>query len=218
MRYFLGRGYRERTLVGVSDRDRGALAPRAERLRWRLRGAWLWPTFVVATVLEMALLHWLPVQGDATGWVGGLLAAGCVNLIAVVLVGTIGGIVLRHRRPDMPKVVADNYAGTVALGLVAVAFVVAGVLHRPSITDRRAAFGEQSEAVRTWVAHHGDAFARANVARADSVLIDRDLHRTCVPTRDPKRDLCLFVDTSMSPPSIRRDRSREPNASLVRGR
>jgi hypothetical protein len=218
MRCFLGRGYRERTLVGVRDPELSARGRRSGRLRWKLRGAMLWPAFVVATVLEMALLHWLPVQGDATGWIGGLLAAGCLNLIAVVLAGTLGGIWLRRRRPDMPKVVADNYAGTAVLGVVALSLVVAGVLHRPSITDRRAAFGEQSEAVRTWVGHHGDAFARAHVARADSLLMDEDLYRTCVPTRDPKRALCLIVDTSVSPPAIRRDRSREPNASLGRGR
>jgi len=217
MRYFLGRGYRERTLACVRDLEREPEARRGERLRWRLRGAWLWPTFVVATVFEMALLHWLPVQGDTTGWVGGLLAAGCLNLIGVVVLGGIGGIWLRRRRPDMPKVVADNYAGTAALGIVAAAFVLAGVLHRPSITDRREALGEQAEAVRSWVGHHGDTVARANLARADSLLIDQDLYRTCVPGRDPKRHLCLIVDTSASPPRVRRDRSREPNASLARG-
>jgi hypothetical protein len=186
-----------------------------KRLRWRLRGAWLWPTFVVATVLETALLHWLPVQGDATGWVGALLATGCLNLIAVVVVGGIGGVWLRRRRLDLPKVVADDYAGTVALAIVAVSFVIAGVLHRPAVTHRREAFSAQSLAVRSWVAIHGDAYARAHVARADSVLLDENLYRTCVPEPDPKRSLCLVVDTTTSPPSIRRDRNREPNTGFV---
>jgi hypothetical protein len=186
-----------------------------KRLRWRLRGAWLWPTFVVATVLEAVLLHWLPVQGDATGWVAALLAAGCLNLIAVVVVGGVGGIWLRRRRSDLPKVVADDYAGTVALAIAAVGFVTAGVLHRPTVDHRREAFSEQSLAVRSWVAIHGDAYARAHVARANSVLLDDDLYRTCVPEPDPKRSLCLVVDTTTSPPSIRRDRNREPNIGFV---
>jgi hypothetical protein len=186
-----------------------------KRLRWRLRGAWLWPTFVVATVLETALLHWLPVQGDGTGWVAALLAAGCLNLIAVVAVGGIGGVWLRRRRPDLPKVVADDYAGTVALAITAVSFVVAGVLHRPAVTHRREAFSKQSLAVRSWVAIHGDAYARAHISRADSVRLDEDLYRTCVPEPDPKRSLCLVVDTTTSPPSIRRDRNREPNTGFV---
>ena len=34
------------------------------RLRWRLRGAMLWPAFVVAVVVEAILLDLLPVSGD----------------------------------------------------------------------------------------------------------------------------------------------------------
>lgn len=181
-------------------------------MRWRLRGAWLWPTFVVATVLEMGLLHWLPVQGDGAGWVGALLAAGCLNVIAVALVAGIGGSLLRRRRPDLPKVVADDYAGTTALALVAVAFVVAGVLHRPVIAGRRAAFAEQSQAVRDWVAIHGDAFARAHVDHANTITVDDGLFRTCVPKPDPRSALCLVVDTSRSPPAVKVDSSSEPNA------
>ncbi len=163
----------------------------------------------------MALLHWLPVQGDATGWVAALLVAGCLNLLAVVVVGGIGSALLRRRRPDLPKVVADDYAGRIALGTVAAGLLVAGLAHRPAIENRRAAFSEQSLAVRRWIALHGDAFARANVERADSILLDEDLHRTCVPQPDPKRPLCLIVDTSKTPPAIRRDRSREPNTGFV---
>lgn len=181
-------------------------------MRWRLRGAWLWPSFVVATLLEMVLLHVQPVQGESTGWIAGLLVAGCLNLIAVVLVGGVGGRALRRRRPEMPRVVADNYAGTIALALAGAAFVVAGVLHRPAVADRRAAFAEQSQAVREWVAINGDAYARAHVGLADSLPVDEELFRTCVPGRDPKRQLCLVVDTSKSPPRVKRDSSREPNA------
>jgi hypothetical protein len=197
--------------------DRGDFAEDGgglRRLRWRLRGAWLWPSFVVVTLLETALLHWLPVQGDSARWVGALLAAGCLNLIAVVVVGGAGGILLRRRRRDLPKVVADDYAGTAALALVAIGLVVAGLAHRPAIVDRREAFDEQLLAVHRWVAQHGDAFASAHVGRADTVLIDEQLYRTCVPSRDPKRWLCLIVDTKRSPPRVKRDTDREPNASF----
>jgi len=182
-----------------------------------LRGAWLWPSFVLVTVLEMGLLHWLPVQGDATGWIAALLVAGTLNLIGIVVVGGIGGILLRRRRPDMPKVVADNYAGTAVLVVVAAGLLTSGLLHRSEIVAHREAFGLQSSAVRDWVRENGDGFARAHVAFADSLLVDENLYRTCVPTRDPKRWLCLIVDTSASPPAVKRDRSREPNATFARG-
>lgn len=183
------------------------------RLRWRLRGAWLWPAFVVATLAEMCLLHWLPVAGEGSGFVAGLLLAGCLNVIAIAVIGGLGGVVLRRRRADLPKVVADNYAGVGALALVGSAFVVAGLVHRPELAAERAAFGEQSRAVRLWVRANADSFARAHVDSADTAMVDTDLYRTCVPGPDPKRWLCLVVDTSHSPPRVKRDPSRESNAS-----
>ena len=182
------------------------------RLR-RLSGAWLWPTFVVATLLDMALLHWLPIAGEASGWIAALLLAGSLNVLAIALLGGLGGAVLRRRRRDLPKVVADNYAGLAALAAVGLAFLVAGLVHRPELAARKEGFAQQSTAVRLWVEANGDDFARAHVDAADTVLVDRDLYRTCVPGPDPKRWLCLIVDTSHRPPLVRRDRSRESNAS-----
>lgn len=182
-------------------------------MRWRLRGAWLWPTFVVVTVLEMGLLHWLPIAGEGSGFIAALLLAGCLNVIAVAALGGVGGFALRRRRPDLPKVVADDYAGLAALAVVGGAFVAAGLAHRPELIAHRHAFARQSLAVRLWVDANADDFARAHVNSADSVRVDEDLYRTCVPGPDPKRWLCLIVDTSHEPPVVRRDASRESNAS-----
>jgi len=183
------------------------------RLRWRLRGAWLWPAFVVLTVLEMGLLHWLPIAGPGSRWIPALLLAGCLNIGAIAVVGGLGGVALRRMRGDLPKIVADDYAGLAALGIVAAALVVAGLVHRPELNADREAFAIQSLAARRWVEANGDDFTRAHVDAADSVLIDRDLYRTCVPQPDPRRWLCLVVDTSQRPPRVRRDASRESNAS-----
>ena len=182
------------------------------RLRWRLRGALLWPAFVGLTIVEALLLHWLPVQGDATRWVPALLGAGCLNLVAVVVVGGPGGALLRRRRADLPKVVADDYAGTAALGVVLVGLLVAGVVHHPRIAERRATFDEQLSAARRWVAQNGDEFAKEHVGLADTVIVDDGLYRTCVPSPDPRRWLCLIVDTSRSPAVVKRDPSVESNA------
>ncbi len=182
-------------------------------MRWRLRGAWLWPAFAVATVAEIGLLRWLPIAGEGSGLVAGLLLAGCLNVIAIAVLGGIGGVVLRRTRGDLPKVVADNYAGLGALAVVGGALLVAGLVHRPELAADRAAFGEQSQAVRLWVQANADDFSRAHVDSADSVMIDTDLYRTCVPGADVKRWLCLIVDTSRSPPRVKRDPSRESNAS-----
>lgn len=184
------------------------------RLRWKLRGAQLWPTFALVTLLEMPLLHWLPLTGDRTGLLAALLLAGCLNIIAVALIGGLGGVALRRRRPDLPKVVADNYAGTGALAAVAIAFVGFGIAHRPAIADEHVAFGEQKAAVQRWVQAHGDGVARAHVDAATTLQIDVDLYRTCVPGLDPRRWLCLIVETAPSPPQVTRDPNHESNASF----
>ncbi|MDQ3850324.1 MAG: hypothetical protein M3296_06895 [Actinomycetota bacterium] len=186
------------------------------RLRWRTRGARQWPAFTVLTLGETALLHWLPLAGDGTGWVPALLLAGCLNLLVVAALGPLGGRLLRRRRPDLPRVVADDTAGTVLLAMLAGALLAIGLAHRPEVEARRAAFAEQSAAVREWVAVHGDAFQRTHVNGADTLRLERDLYRTCVPGIDPKRWLCLIVDTSASPPRVKHDFNREPNASLAR--
>ncbi|MDX6680245.1 MAG: hypothetical protein QOG94_284, partial [Solirubrobacteraceae bacterium] len=103
------------------------------RLRWRLRGAWLWPAFVVLTALEMGLLHWLPIAGSGSRWIAALLLAGCLYVGAIAVVGGLGGVALRRMRGVMPKVVADDYAGLAALGIVAAAFLLAGLVHRPEL-------------------------------------------------------------------------------------
>jgi len=197
----------------MAELAEGSFGGRLRRLRWRRSGAWLWPAFVVATLLETGLLHWLPIAGEGSGWVASLLLAGCLNLLGVVLVGGLGAIALRRLRGDLPKVVADDFAGLAALAVVGAAFLVAGLVHRPELQAENAAFGEQSRAVRLWVDSYANDFARAHVQFADTVQVDRDLYRTCVPQPDPKRWLCLVVDTSQRPPHVKRDRSAESNAS-----
>jgi hypothetical protein len=185
---------------------------RVRRLRWRLRGAWLWPTFGVVTVLDTLLLHWLPLAGDGTGWVPAFLLAGCVNIVVVAALSGIGGWWLRRRRPDLPKVVADDHAGTALVLAVALVFAGVGLAHRPSVLDQRADFSAQSSAVRRYVTAQAEPQYRARIDQADSILLEEDLYRTCVPGRDPDRWLCLLVDTSGHPATARRHASSEPNA------
>ena len=85
---------------------------RITRMRWRLHGAWMWPTFLILTVLDGLIVHWLPLSGDSqppmTGWLLGLV----LGLITIVLIAPALGYALRKLRPDMPKLVARDYAGT----------------------------------------------------------------------------------------------------------
>src|SRR3712207_4667400 len=87
------------------------------RLRWGMRGAYQWPLFVVLTALDAVLLAVLPVHGDGPDGLGAVLLAGFYNLALVGILAPLAGRFLRRRRPDLPRLVANDYAGTWLLGL-----------------------------------------------------------------------------------------------------
>jgi len=180
-----------------------------------MRGAWLWPAFVAASFVGGLLLDRLPVAGEGTGLVAGILLAGFFNLVAVILLGGAGGFLLRRRRTDLPREVARDYAGTVAVVLVCAALLAAGLVHRPAVLERERDFAAQSLSARRFLAHRAPADVRPNVAAADSLRLDDDLYRTCAPRREPDRAFCLYVDTSQSPPGITVDQNRAPNRKYL---
>jgi hypothetical protein len=182
-------------------------------MRWRMRGAWLWPSFVVLTVLEGIALEVLPVAGDGPGGVvPGVLLAGFANLIGVATVAPLAGRRLRRRRPDLPRVIADNYAGTALLCAIAVGILALGLLHRPSVLAEQQARRAQLGAVHAYVVAQAPEY-RAGIALADSMRLQEDYYRTCVPGPDPKRWLCLFVNTRQHPAGVSLDHDRAPNAT-----
>jgi hypothetical protein len=183
------------------------------RLRWRLRGATMWPAFGLAVVADAVLLHELPIAGDsAPGVVGALLLATFFNLLVVAVGAPLAGMWLRRRRRDLPRMIADDRAGTVLLALVALVLAGLGVLHRPAMESARNAFASQAAAVRLWVATQAPPDYRANIDRADTWKQGPNLYRTCVPGRDPHRALCLIVFTDQHPPAVQRDPDERPNA------
>jgi hypothetical protein len=187
------------------------------RLRWRLRGAWQWPSFVALTLADAVLLHQVPIAGEGPDWIPAVLLAMFFNLLAVAVAGPLLGIALRRRRPDLPRVVATDYGGTAALVATSVLLAGIGLAHRPARQARHDAFAAQSAAVRRYVARTAGVAPeyRRTIDRADTVHLGGDLYRTCVPGDDPERPLCLFIDTGTSPPGVREDPSRSPNSTYV---
>jgi hypothetical protein len=184
------------------------------RARWRLRGAWQWPAFVVLTLADGAMLAFLPFYGDgAGGFVPGVLLAGFANLLAVAVAAPLLGRRLRRRRPDLPVVVASDYAGTALLVLISAGLLAGGLAHRPAAADaerdRRAALASLHDYVLARAPEQ-----RSRLAAADAIRLEPELYRACVPDADPARALCLFVSTAQSPPGITLDPDRSPNEIL----
>jgi hypothetical protein len=186
------------------------------RLRWRMRGAWQWPTFAAALVVDTLLLDLLPIAGDqGPALFPAFLLAGFFNLLVVAVGAPLAGTWLRRRSRTMPKVVADDRAGTVLLVAVAAVLLALGLAHRPAVSAERDTVGAQARQARAFVLAQAPAAYRANVDRMNTWKQGPDLYRTCVPGPDPRRDFCVLVTTDQDPPGVTRDPDQRPNATVA---
>jgi hypothetical protein len=182
------------------------------RLRWRLRGAWQWPAFLVLTLVDGVVIARLPFAGDGSDVFAGVLIAGFLNLVAVAVVAPLAGRALRRRRPDLPRLIAADYAGTALLASIAALLVAGGLLHRPAVAEE----ARDERAVVAGVHDYVLAQApeqQAGLAGLDVMRIEPDYYRACVPGPDEARWLCLFVDTSQRPAGLERDSDQAPNTA-----
>ena len=184
------------------------------RLRWRLRGAWMWPAFVVLTLVDGLVLHLLPPV--RTG----------VDLVPAVLLATFGNLFLvgaaapwlarrmsqRGSGQAAREVLADRIGtGLLVAGVAGV--LAAGLAARPSVVLETESREENASAVRDYVLHSGDDELVRNIETANTVRLGEGYYRTCVARDDRRRYVCLFVDTRREPTRVVRDPSSEPNSA-----
>jgi hypothetical protein len=187
---------------------------RWRRLRWRLRGAWQWPAFVVLTVADAVIVARLPFQGEGADAMGAFLVAGFFNLVAVALLAPVFGWLLRRRRRDLPFMIARDYAGAALLVLIFCGILAGGLIHRSAVVEERADQRAVFAAVHDYVVETAPRFA-GGLGAIDNVRLETDHYRACVmgPETLP---LCFFVNTDQTPAGVTRDRSREPNTQFHR--
>jgi hypothetical protein len=183
------------------------------RLRWRLRGAWQWPAFVALTLLDgIALVVLPPYDGAPENVFPGVLLAGFVNLLAVAVVAPAAGLLLRRARPDLPRLIASNYAGGWLLAAITALLLTAGLLHRSAVEEEEAREQAVATAMHDFVVRQ-EPRLRGSLGTIDLIRIDRDYYRACIPGDDPRHWLCLFVSTDQHPPGVTRDPEEVPNSS-----
>jgi hypothetical protein len=177
------------------------------RLRWRMRGAWQWPAFAGLTVVDALLVSLLPFAGDRPNAAGALLLALFFNLLAVAVGAPLLGMLVRRRRPDLPRAIARDYAGAGLLVCVTLGFLAGGLLHRSGFQEARA---DRSAAVAAVHAYIVSQAPRYQHGREDLMQLEPDRYRACVygPAQLP---LCLFVSTAQTPAGVTVDPSRVPN-------
>jgi hypothetical protein len=188
------------------------------RARWRWRGAWLWPTFVVTALLDGVIAEVRPFVGDRQSLPGGVLAGLILNLLAVLFCSRTFGRLLRRRRGDPPVGVARNCGGTLAVVLVSAALLAVGLMRHGAIIERRHALDDAIVRAAAYIGDHAPATFRANARHTDTFTIEPEaMYRTCVPSQNRRRSYCVIVK-----PRLPLDRSvvfagYEPNWLFAEG-
>ena len=172
----------------------GAIA----RLRWRRRGAWMWPAFTALTIADGVIGHLLPPAGDSQTVYGAMLLAGAFNLLAVLFLSRPLGALLRRRRKDLPPLIARNYGGTAALGCVTAVIVAIGLAHRSSVDANRAAMDDAIVRAQAYIGDRAPAEFRRNLSDESTYVIEPgSVYRTCVRSADRARTYCVIVRTKL---------------------
>jgi hypothetical protein len=185
---------------------------------WRRRGAWLWRVFVAATILDAVLEHLRPPAGDAQSVASAGLVGLVANLLGVLLLSRPLGALLRRVRPDLPRVVARNYAGTSVVLAVSSALLVAGLVHHDSVVANQNAMRDATVRAQAWIGDRAPAEFRRHVGLPDTYAIEPgSIYRTCVPGRDYTRTYCVIVNTNLPfARSVRFD-GHTPNTVFAEG-
>jgi len=186
------------------------------RLRWRLRGSWMWPAFVVLTIADGLLLWQLPPFSTGVRPVSAFLLAIFGNLILIGALAPWFARRLAARRQQPPtsgeyEVIKDRF-GTALLVAGVFGVLASGLAARPTVVSETEDTEANARAVRDHVLRSGDEELVRNIETANTIRLEQDFFRTCIARDDRDRYACFFVHTDESPPRVERDPSQEPNS------
>ena len=188
------------------------------RLRWRLRGAWLWPSFVALSFADAAIIHDLPPSRAGASLFAGWLVGAVLSLVGIVLLAAPVGAVLRRLRPDMPKVVARNYAGALVTLTVTLALLAAGLVNRRAIAAANAALQDAVARAEAYIGAHAPAEFQGDLRRLDVSPLQAPLvYRVCASDPTHSEHWCVVVDRSRPFGRGVRYAGSESNAVLSQG-
>jgi hypothetical protein len=188
------------------------------RMRWRRRGAWLWPTFAVAIAAEAVIGHSLPPSGDGQTLLGAALVGCVLNLLGVVLLSRPLGAIVRRRRPDLPRLVARDYAGTFTVVAIACALLLAGLVHRPAVLAHQRSREDAISRAQAFIGDRAPEEFRRNIRMVSTFAIEPgSIYRVCVPSAGGPRTYCVVVRTKMPFPAGVHFDGYESNAVFAAG-
>lgn len=181
------------------------------RLRWRMRGEASKVGFVLAVGVDVLLLILLPISGNGTSLGRAIVVALAINLV-LVSVATLGGAwALRRRDPSLPRVVAADRAAIYLMTFGVAAVAIAGIVHRPAITEQRAKMQAVIAEGQRFVERHAPAEIAARKKEHDVRRWSANVYRVCFPTDKPTRAWCVIVRPNRIKNRAKRDKDTRPN-------
>ena len=171
------------------------------RLRWRLRGAWMWPSFIVLTLLDGLALHARPIVGDHDSFIAGWLLGFIGTLIVVVVFTPPVGWLIRRVRGDMPKVVARDYAGAGVIVAATLALLGGGLAHHHVVTADQSALTDATARAEAYIGDHAPARFISPLRSLDSYAVQSPtIYRICAAADQQSRNganfYCVVVNRS----------------------
>lgn len=189
-----------------------------DRVRWRRRGAWLWPLCAALTVVGGLIEHALPPAGESQALGAGILSAGFFNLLAVLLLSRPLGALLRRVQPSLPGLIARDFGGRIAVGLVSATLLGLGLAHRSTILAHQRATQDAIVMAQAWIGDHAPPGFRRQLSTVDVYAIEPGaIYRICVPDTSRERTYCVVVRTGMPLASSVSFAGYEPNSVLSAG-
>ena len=189
------------------------------RVRWRLRGAWMWPTFIAITLLDGLIMWRLPPIGTGVDPVPAILIATFGNLVLIGAVAPWLAHRIWKRRPAAapgapPRAQLEVLTDRIGTGLLlatVVGVIAAGLAAKPLVVVETEARERAAEGLLRHVTAHGPAELRRNVEASDTRRLADGYFRTCIPHDDRKAWTCFFVDTRKPDTQVIQDPSAVPN-------
>lgn len=189
------------------------------RVRWRLRGAWMWPTFIAITLLDGLILHLLPPIGTGVDPIPAILIATFGNLVMIGAVAPWLARLTWNRRPAAEpgapakaqlEVLTDRIGTGLLLATVA-GVLAAGLAAKPLVVVETEARERAAKELLQYVAAHGSPELRRNVDASDTRRLADAYFRTCIPHDDRNGWTCFFVDARKRHTEVIQDPSVIPN-------
>jgi hypothetical protein len=189
------------------------------RIRWRLRGAWMWPTFIAITLLDGVILHELPPVQEGYPLIAGILIATFANL---VLIGAVAPWLARRiwsRRPSAapgapPRAQLEVLTDRIGTGLLLaslVGLVAAGLAAKPVVVAETEEKERAARELYRYVTGHGSEELKRNLEASDMVRQGDDYFRACIPNDDRDDRTCYLLDVRRRDVRIEEDPSSLPN-------